>query len=83
METMRGAVLVEPYKIEIQDFPKPEVDDDTVIVVVNVHYRIPVPLAQSLAVGSCRNQHVAEHLIDPMTQITHFPHWIPSDKLHE
>ncbi len=32
METMRGAVLVEPYKIEIQDFPKPQVDDDTVIV---------------------------------------------------
>lgn len=34
MEMMRGAVLVEPYKIEIQEFPKPQVDDDTVIVKV-------------------------------------------------
>lgn len=32
METMRGAVLVEPYKIEIQEFPRPQVDDDTVIL---------------------------------------------------
>jgi len=31
---MRGAVLVEPYKIEIRDFPRPQVDDDTVIVKV-------------------------------------------------
>jgi 2-desacetyl-2-hydroxyethyl bacteriochlorophyllide A dehydrogenase len=34
METMRGAVLVEPYKIEIRDFPRPQVDDDTVLVKV-------------------------------------------------
>lgn len=32
MEKMRGAVLVEPFKIEIREFPKPQVDDDTVIV---------------------------------------------------
>lgn len=32
MATMRGAVLVEPYRIEIEDFPRPEPDADTVIV---------------------------------------------------
>ena len=34
MQSMRGAVLVEPYKIEIRDFPRPQVDDDTVILKV-------------------------------------------------
>jgi len=32
MAMMRGAVLVEPYRIEIEDFPRPEPTDDTVIV---------------------------------------------------
>ena len=32
MATMRGAVLVKPYTIELQEFPRPEVDEDTVIV---------------------------------------------------
>lgn len=32
MATMRGAVLVEPYKIEIQEFPKPEVTNDDAVI---------------------------------------------------
>ena len=32
MATMRGAILVEPYRIEIEDFPRPEPVADTVIV---------------------------------------------------
>jgi threonine dehydrogenase-like Zn-dependent dehydrogenase len=32
MATMRGAVLVKPYRIEIEDFPRPEPVADTVIV---------------------------------------------------
>ena len=32
MATMRGATLVEPYRIEIEDFPRPEPVADTVIV---------------------------------------------------
>lgn len=32
MTTMRGAVLTEPYTIELRDFPKPEPTDDTVVV---------------------------------------------------
>jgi threonine dehydrogenase-like Zn-dependent dehydrogenase len=32
MATMRGAVLVEPYRIEMRDFPRPEPTEDTLIV---------------------------------------------------
>jgi len=33
MATMRGAVLVEPYSIRLEEFPKPEVDDDGAVVI--------------------------------------------------
>lgn len=33
MATMRGAVLVEPYKIRLEEFPKPEIDDDDAVLI--------------------------------------------------
>ena len=56
MATMRSAVLVGPRDIRLDDTPRPEVDDDTVIVKIeslgicgsNLHWWAGAPAEQGL-----------------------------------